>query len=192
MMRLGNVPVLAKKQPMLQPAVPSEKIRVPGRKWLRVFSLWGRSGAPRAERNPGYTAFPRDSTDIAEPCLAFANVTMPRAEIAVDAPVSIGFPPSRFVKCAVWRFGRGKDGQTRHCLRITPPQTLYARRARKDRRWLRYSIVCGFARCFGSPRRRCSRSLSSAHARKRRSAVRSRHIMRKNSPAARTLISPPQ
>jgi hypothetical protein len=46
----GDIPILAEKQPMLQPAVPSEKTFVPGRKWFSGFfsigSICSAAGEP--------------------------------------------------------------------------------------------------------------------------------------------------
>ncbi len=87
-----------KKQPMLQPAVPIERIFVAGKEVVQRLLLdrihGNRRGASVAElQQPSAFIL----ADEAEAVLAFADVAMARAKIAVETPVGHGLPPAGFV-----------------------------------------------------------------------------------------------
>ena len=84
---------------MLQPAVPSENTRVPGKKMIERFFLDGidlqrgrRSVSQAVELSALIHA------DEAEAGLAFPDVAMARAEIAMHAAVGHRLPPARLVQ----------------------------------------------------------------------------------------------
>ena len=104
-----------KKQPMLQPAVPIEKIRVPGQKMVQRFFLDGinlHRGRMRVAQAVEFAALVR--ANEAEPRLPFPDVAMPRAKITVRLAAGFGFPPAGFMQLR----GFLEDLQARH--RIHP------------------------------------------------------------------------
>ena len=88
-----------KKQPMLQPAVPSEKTLRAGKEMVERLLLdgidlqRGGRGVAQAIELPALV-----DANEAEAALPFADVAMPRAKVAVDAAVRLGLPPASLVQ----------------------------------------------------------------------------------------------
>ena len=88
-----------KKQPMLQPAVPMEKTRVPGKKMIQRFLLDGidlQRGRMSVAQAVKLAALIR--ADEAEAGLPFADMAMPRTKIAMHLAVGFSLPPASFVE----------------------------------------------------------------------------------------------
>ncbi len=83
---------------MLHPAVPMERIFVPGKKVAERLLL---DGIHRDGSRPPVAELQQPSTfvlaDEAEACLAFSHVAVSRAEVAVEAAVGHCLPPAGLV-----------------------------------------------------------------------------------------------
>ena len=88
-----------KKQPMLQPAVPIENIRVPGQEMIQRLFLDGINLHRRRMRVPEAVKFAAlVRANEAEPGLPLANMAVPRTEVAMHFAVRLRLPPARFVE----------------------------------------------------------------------------------------------
>ena len=88
-----------KKQPMLQPAVPMRKNLRAGQEMIQRLFFDGidlqRGGGTVSQAVEAATLV---HADEAEAALAFADVAVARAKVAMDAAVGFGFPPAGLVE----------------------------------------------------------------------------------------------